>query len=160
MTKTGVVEDNEQHIRCAFTRPVGAGHAGLDTSKVRPITPGKACPGLYSLSAIFASLLLLSDCLLPDLALAWLGIRRVDAAIARPRARGSRQPARHVCGERPRTLRQTCVEAYRHLVADDAQMADTTVGSRPIWQTFWRQRSKIPSRIYCADRGSCSKLAS
>src|SRR5215470_16368351 len=33
----------------------GAGHAGLDTSKVRPITPENACPGLYSLSVACAS---------------------------------------------------------------------------------------------------------
>src|SRR5262249_34783338 len=31
---------------------VGAGHAGLDTSKVRPITPGNAWPALYSFSDI------------------------------------------------------------------------------------------------------------
>src|SRR5262245_11197854 len=31
---------------------LGAGHAGSDTSKVRPITPEKAWPGLYSLSDI------------------------------------------------------------------------------------------------------------
>src|SRR5262249_61861217 len=35
---------------------LGAGEAGLDTSKVRPITPGKAWPDLYSLSDIFSSL--------------------------------------------------------------------------------------------------------
>src|SRR5215470_7374934 len=32
---------------------LGAGQAGLDTSKVRPITPGNAWPDLYSLSDIF-----------------------------------------------------------------------------------------------------------
>src|SRR5262245_30088621 len=31
---------------------LGAGHAGLDTSKVRPITPENAWPDLYSFSAI------------------------------------------------------------------------------------------------------------
>jgi hypothetical protein len=30
----------------------GCGHAGDDTSNVRPMTPVKAVPGLYSLSAI------------------------------------------------------------------------------------------------------------
>src|SRR5215467_9477725 len=34
---------------------LGAGHAGLETSNVRPITPGKACPGLYSLSDMMLS---------------------------------------------------------------------------------------------------------
>src|SRR6516225_5161732 len=34
----------------------GAGHAGFDTSNVRPMTPGNAWPGLYSLSAMFPSL--------------------------------------------------------------------------------------------------------
>src|SRR5262249_55336640 len=36
---------------------LGAGHAGWDTSNVRPITPGKARPDLYSLSAMGGSLL-------------------------------------------------------------------------------------------------------
>jgi len=35
----------------SFAR-LGIGQAGLDTSAVRPITPGKAAPGLYSLSGI------------------------------------------------------------------------------------------------------------
>src|SRR5690606_11012335 len=30
----------------------GAGHAGLDSSTVLPIVPGKRCPGSYSLNAI------------------------------------------------------------------------------------------------------------
>ena len=34
----------------------GRDHAGLDTSKVRPMTPLNADPGLYSLSAILGSL--------------------------------------------------------------------------------------------------------
>src|SRR6516164_579259 len=33
---------------------LGSGHAGLDTSKVRPITPENAWPGLYSLSVACA----------------------------------------------------------------------------------------------------------
>ena len=33
----------------------GSGHAGFDTSKVRPITPVNAVPGLYSFSAMFVS---------------------------------------------------------------------------------------------------------
>src|SRR5271157_3515154 len=33
----------------------GSGQAGDDTSNVRPITPGKAVPGLYSLSPIVLS---------------------------------------------------------------------------------------------------------
>jgi hypothetical protein len=33
----------------------GWGQAGLDTSTVRPITPGKAVPGLYSLRALGAA---------------------------------------------------------------------------------------------------------
>src|SRR5262249_48379538 len=36
----------------------GAGHAGFETSKVRPITPGKAWPDLYSLSVIVPSICL------------------------------------------------------------------------------------------------------
>src|SRR5579871_3054078 len=35
---------------------LGAGHAGFETSKVRPITPGNACPDLYSLSVIVPSI--------------------------------------------------------------------------------------------------------
>ena len=35
----------------SFAR-LGIGQAGVDTSAVRPITPGKAAPGLYSLSGI------------------------------------------------------------------------------------------------------------
>src|SRR5262245_32364960 len=34
---------------------MGAGHAGWDTSNVRPITPGNAWPDLYSLSAMGVS---------------------------------------------------------------------------------------------------------
>jgi hypothetical protein len=34
---------------------LGAGHAGFDTSNVRPMTPGKAWPVLYSLSGIEVS---------------------------------------------------------------------------------------------------------
>src|SRR5215471_17336173 len=33
---------------------LGAGHAGLETSKVRPITPGNACPSLYSFNGMMA----------------------------------------------------------------------------------------------------------
>src|SRR5215831_5485997 len=40
----------------------GIGHAGCDTSKVRPITPENACPGLYSLSGIWASYQLCCGC--------------------------------------------------------------------------------------------------
>src|SRR5262245_7499527 len=35
---------------------VGAGHAGRDTSKVRPMTPGNAWPDLYSVSAMGVSI--------------------------------------------------------------------------------------------------------
>src|SRR5215467_10804681 len=31
---------------------LGAGHAGVETSNVRPITPGNACPALYSFNGM------------------------------------------------------------------------------------------------------------
>ncbi len=34
---------------------MGSGQAGLDWSTVRPITPGKVVPGLYSLSDMYVS---------------------------------------------------------------------------------------------------------
>jgi hypothetical protein len=40
---------------------LGIGQAGVDTSAVRPITPGNAAPDLYSLSGIGAAERLLQD---------------------------------------------------------------------------------------------------
>ena len=49
MPEAGVVEHDEQHVRRACFARLGAGHAGCETSKVRPMTPGNAVPGSYSL---------------------------------------------------------------------------------------------------------------
>src|SRR3954470_4376881 len=40
----------------------GRGHAGLDASTVRPITPGNPVPGLYSFSAIWPHLIRIDPC--------------------------------------------------------------------------------------------------
>jgi hypothetical protein len=45
LPKTGVIQHDYQHVRGP-----GRGHAGLDSSAVRPITPGNAIPGSYSSS--------------------------------------------------------------------------------------------------------------
>ena len=56
VAEPGVVEDDEQHVRRALRRRIGAGHAGLDSSVVRPMTPGNAAPALYSTIAISLTL--------------------------------------------------------------------------------------------------------
>ena len=43
-----VIQHDEQHVRRALAGPHRAGQAGVDSSAVRPITPGNAAPGSYS----------------------------------------------------------------------------------------------------------------
>ena len=50
-----VIQHDEQHIRRTLAGPHRAGHAGMDSSAVRPITPGNAAPGSYSIIAIQTS---------------------------------------------------------------------------------------------------------
>ena len=46
-----VIQHDEQHIRRALAGPHRAGQAGVDSSAVRPITPGNAAPCSYSTTA-------------------------------------------------------------------------------------------------------------
>ena len=48
LTKTCVIEHDEKHVGRTLFGASGSGQAGCDWSNVRPMTPLKAVPGLYS----------------------------------------------------------------------------------------------------------------
>ena len=57
--EAGIVLYDEEDVGCTFFARRSSGQAGLETSTVRPMTPLKAVPGLYSLRGILILFLLI-----------------------------------------------------------------------------------------------------